>query len=522
MADHRKGMTTSTAPSGPTLRWDPPGKGDWRGLHDHFPRALTPEYRRLLAKGMEEGEAIYFEHYGLPARTLQPAFVHGRVFVSAAPLIGPAGARLPPNWLMWLAVRLVPAFRRRAAAAEATLRQRPWLAEADHWYAVERPAWQARNAALDAVDPAELDDRTLADHLRTLRANADEGYRHHFRLHGPDLLPTALFLVRAQDWGIAPDTAAGLLRGSSPASRGAGQLPAWRLVTGYDLDERCAYELPSQRRRTSAPARPPATLDPRVEAKMRERVPLAERDEWDDRLHDARATYGLRDDNGLLTAAWPVGLLRRAMLEAGRRLAGRGALRDPVHAVELTVEELVDLLERGAPGPSADEASARLAERRRLSAVPAPASLGPDLDLPLRALPPAMGLLTRCLLALRDLGITPPGERAPLRGVGIGTEAVTGRACVASDPAEALARFEAGDILVTRGTCPSWNALLAVAGGIVTEEGGPLSHAAVIARELGLPALIGTAEATTLLVDGAAVLLDPAAGVVRLLEPAHG
>ena len=79
-----------------------------------------------------------------------------------------------------------------------------------------------------------------------------------------------------------------------------------------------------------------------------------------------------------------------------------------------------------------------------------------------------------------------------------------------------------GDILVTRGTCPSWNALLAVAGGIVTEEGGPLSHAAVIARELGLPALIGTAEATTLLIDGAAVLLDPAAGVVRLLEPAHG
>src|SRR5438270_898907 len=69
MADHRKRMTTSTAPSRPTLRWDPPGRGDWRGLHDHFPRALTPEYQRLLAKGMEEGEAMYFEHYGLPARS---------------------------------------------------------------------------------------------------------------------------------------------------------------------------------------------------------------------------------------------------------------------------------------------------------------------------------------------------------------------------------------------------------------------------------------------------------------------
>jgi len=133
-------------------------------------------------------------------------------------------------------------------------------------------------------------------------------------------------------------------------------------------------------------------------------------------------------------------------------------------------------------------------------------------------LPPAMRLMTRALLMLRDMGVTPPGERPPLRGVGIGTEAVTGRACVASDPSEALARFEPGDILITQGTCPAWNAVLALAGGIVTEEGGPLSHAAVIARELGLPALVGTAEATTRVPDGASVLLDPVAGVVQRLD----
>ena len=155
-------------------------------------------------------------------------------------------------------------------------------------------------------------------------------------------------------------------------------------MTGYDLDERCACELPAHERGP----RPSATRDPRVEAGLRNQVPGADRDEWDERIHDARATYGLRDDNGLFTAAWPVGLLRRAMLEAGRRLTGRGALHDPAHAVELTVDELVGLLERAAPGPSADEAQARLAERRRLSAVPAPPSLGPDLDLPSRSLPP--------------------------------------------------------------------------------------------------------------------------------------
>jgi pyruvate,water dikinase len=284
------------------------------------------------------------------------------------------------------------------------------------------------------------------------------------------------------------------------------------LVTGYDLDERCASELPQR----DVVARHPLEPTEGLEAKLRSTVPLQDQDEWETRLADARATYGLRDDNGLLTAAWPVGLLRRAMLEAGKRLVAAGRLHDEAHAVELTVDELDAALasEDGAPSP--DEAAERLAARRRLSLEAAPASLGPALDLPLRALPAPMRLLMRGLLTLRDLGVTPPGARTPLAGVGIGSDVAIGRACVAADPAEALARFQPGDILVTSGTCPAWNALLAHAGGVVTEEGGPLSHAAVIARELGLPALIGTAGAMTI-PDGEAVELDPRAGTVRVL-----
>lgn len=495
-----------------SLRWDPPGKGDWRGLHDHFPRALTPEYQRLLAQGMEQGEAEYFARYGLPARTLQPAFVNGRVYVSAAPLFGPATNRLPPTPLMWLAVRLVPAFRRRAAAARRTLVERPWLQEAARWHNVERPAWQQRNAALDAVDVGALDDDALLGHLREVQANAEAGYRDHFRLHGPDLIPTALFLTRATDWGIDALDATALLAGSSPASRGEGELPGWRLVTGYDLDERCANELPH---RATAPRRPTA-VDTELEEKLRSAVPPEDQDEWDVRLADARATYGVRDDNGLFTAAWPAGLLRRAMLEVGRRLTAGGRLHEPGHAAELTVDELEVALRGGARGPSADEAADRLATRHRLSAEVAPPSLGPELDLPLGALPGPMRLIARSLLTLRDAGITPAGARTPFAGVGIGADVVTGRACVAADPSEALARFEPGDILVTRGTCPAWNALLTHAGGVVTEEGGPLSHAAVIAREIGLTALIGTADAMAI-PDGADVELDPRAGTVRVL-----
>jgi hypothetical protein len=116
-------MSRST-PVQDELRWDPPAKGDWRGLHDHFPRALTAEYDRLLAEGMVHGEAVWIEQYGLPVRTIAPSFAHGRVFISAEPLVGPRRDRFPPDWLMRAVVAIAPAFRRRARAA-ARPRARP-------------------------------------------------------------------------------------------------------------------------------------------------------------------------------------------------------------------------------------------------------------------------------------------------------------------------------------------------------------------------------------------------------------
>lgn len=202
------------------LDWAPPGPGDWRGIHDHFPRPLTPEYQALLADGMLIGEAVWSEGYGLPVRTIEPAFVHGRVFISAVPLLGPRTNRLPPAWAMWAAVRLVPAFRRRARAADRTLQERPWLREAEHWFEVECPSWAADNAAQEAVDPGGLDDDGLVRHLQLARDRAQEGHRTHFRLHGCDLMPTGMLLARSVEWGLDAAAVAGLLAGSSPASRG--------------------------------------------------------------------------------------------------------------------------------------------------------------------------------------------------------------------------------------------------------------------------------------------------------------
>jgi pyruvate,water dikinase len=88
---------------------------------------------------------------------------------------------------------------------------------------------------------------------------------------------------------------------------------------------------------------------------------------------------------------------------------------------------------------------------------------------------------------------------------------------VATSPEEALDVLEPGDVLVVPCTTPAYNLVLSIAGGVVTAEGGPLSHAAVLARELGIPAVIGAADALTAIPDGSLVEVDPVAGEVRVL-----
>jgi pyruvate,water dikinase len=78
-------------------------------------------------------------------------------------------------------------------------------------------------------------------------------------------------------------------------------------------------------------------------------------------------------------------------------------------------------------------------------------------------------------------------------------------------------RIQPGDIIVCPSSNPSWVPLFSIAAGLVTDTGGVLSHAAVVARELGLPAVVGTRDATRRISDGQLLELDGAAGIVRLL-----
>jgi len=75
-----------------------------------------------------------------------------------------------------------------------------------------------------------------------------------------------------------------------------------------------------------------------------------------------------------------------------------------------------------------------------------------------------------------------------------------------------------GDILVAATTAPPWTTFFATVAAVVTDSGGLLSHTAVIAREYGIPAVVGASQATTLIQDGQLLEVDGDAGIVRILH----
>ena len=107
-----------------------------------------------------------------------------------------------------------------------------------------------------------------------------------------------------------------------------------------------------------------------------------------------------------------------------------------------------------------------------------------------------------------------------LRGIGASTGQVTATARVLGGPAD-FGRLQPGDVLVASITTPAWTSLFAMAAAVVTDIGGPLSHSSIVAREYGIPAVLGTNVATRRIPDGARVRVDGDTGTVTLLDGCH-
>src|SRR5436305_4069730 len=133
----------------------------------------------------------------------------------------------------------------------------------------------------------------------------------------------------------------------------------------------------------------------------------------------------------------------------------------------------------------------------------------PPIALPLKGGTRFLGMNFSSLLPARTG--QPAGD--VLKGIATSPGYVTGIARVIHGPNE-FAQMRQGDILVARITTPAWTPLFALAAGIVTDVGGPLSHSSIVAREYHIPAVLGTGVATEWLHTGQHVSVDGDAGTV--------
>jgi pyruvate,water dikinase len=117
-----------------------------------------------------------------------------------------------------------------------------------------------------------------------------------------------------------------------------------------------------------------------------------------------------------------------------------------------------------------------------------------------------------------DLGVATATKR--LRGLAASRGIAEGRVRLLSKPSQA-ADFRTGEILVVAAADTGWAPLFLAASGVITELGGPLSHAAIILREYGVPAVVNVSNATRALCDGDLVRLDGDAGTVEILIGSH-
>ena len=296
-----------------------------------------------------------------------------------------------------------------------------------------------------------------------------EGFQAFLDTYGDTL---DMFVQDAPTWGEDPTVPLALIR--SYAQRPDGESPREAAAAQRRRREALEAEL------RGAAASDPAAAD------LLAALPVAQE------------LLPVREDHNYLCDQRASAASRRRWLKVGRLLMARAGAASPDDVFYYAVGELVTTLEGGAPLSRAE-----VARRRRLQAAYRAAPPPPVLGKPL---PPGT--------AQDPSGPASSGTRV-LRGVGASPGVVRGRARVIRTIGEAD-RLRPGEVLICGVTAPAWTPYFSLIGALVTDAGGALSHPAVVAREFGLPSVVGTGSATRVIPDGATVTVDGSAGVVTV------
>ena len=545
---------TTAADSG-TLTFEPPGPGSWGLDPVHFPRPVTRYWSLMHPEPFKRGTHDFAAYYGMVIDGLDTEYVNGFAYNQMKPA---------PE-------EEIPA---RFARADEVFAKKVWRDQLREWDEEVKPASIATHREIQAVDPDSLSDDELVAYLRRCADHHAAMITQHMRFTASAVIPTGDFLAHVGQWvDLAPAELLGLMQGAAPVSAGSSDeleeltstigsdsaavgllgsdrdpgevmaalrgmggssgaavsnyldLVGYRPLDGFDISEPGALELPdallrAMRVAVSRRGETGSDVDDRI-ADVRRQVPEEHRAEFDELLGEARLMYRLRDERGIYSDSWASGLMRRAVLAGGRRVADAGRIHEPVHLVDASVDEMATLVS-GSGGPSADELAARASYRASHSAKDAPMVLGDPPTPPHdpSGLPPGPArVMAATGLALGEVfgSSDAPHEEHLLRGLAASQGVYEGPARKVSGPSE-FERIVQGDVLVTVATTEAFNILLPLLGAIVTDSGGLLSHSAIVAREYGIPGVVGTREATDRIADGTRVRVDGTAGEVAVLS----
>jgi rifampicin phosphotransferase len=537
------------------LEFDPPSPGSWELDLTHFPRPVArfmfePDaYEEPMARGF----IWSLRRYGLAILWPEYRFVNGFAYLCVRPA---PEEEIPER------------FANAARVFEAKL----WREDLQRWDEEVKPASIHAHLVLQRIEPWGLEGEALVEHLAACYSHLQRMFEQHYRFTAPAFLPIGDFLVQGSELsGISPAALLVLTRGSAPVSAGAqdglyrlaaairedsgavailesGNPPTkvlaalrqrpgpvgsaasgylemveCRLLDGFEVGYPCGFEIPAVLvkaiRRAVERGDAESGTEEEIE-QVRDRVPAGERKRFDELLAEARKTYRLRDERSVYSSIWGLGLMRRAILAAGERLAADEQIEDPAHLVEAQFGEIISLLREGK-GPSGAELAARARFRATHTSADAPRLLGeePPPPPPLDGLPQPAARVMRAVGTCIHLLFTDSeaeSEKSVVRGLPASPGVYEGTARVLGGPDE-LDRLAQGDVLVAGSTSEAFNVVLPLVGAIVTDSGGLLSHAAIVSREFGIPGVVGTREGTRLIKDGTRVRVDGAAGEVTVL-----
>jgi phosphohistidine swiveling domain-containing protein len=536
------------------LRFEPPGSGSWKIDDVHYPRPVTRFHAELYPPEWAVGYRAFTARYGMLLDYLELAYVNGLAYVC-------------PHMIT------EDQFENRLATAEQVFERKLWRQELERWDSTLKPESVKAHREIQSVEPRALDDDNLLRYLDRCREHLRVMMRQHMDLTGGPIVTLGDFLVQAVRWtGLSPAQLMPLMGGATPVSAGSSEelehivaavradpsarriltserdsqtvldqlissdgdvgralkeyveLVGYRLLDGFDVGGPFVLEVPetlmAALRTHVESVAAAASADELAErtADVRRLVPDAERSSFDAALAEARLMYRLRDERGVFSDIWAAGMMRRAILAAAERVAG---LHDPADFAEASYGEMRARI-AGEGEPSATELRQRAELRRSYTAADAPAHLGdepsppPDpstLPPPLARLMSAVSVFIEGLFESSDEA----HERGVIRGIPASAGVIEGTARVIQGPQE-FDRIREGDVLVTGCTSEAFNLLLPLLTGIVTDAGGILSHPAIVARECGIPAVVGTRDASRLVPDGTRVRVDGEKGEIQLLE----